>query len=157
MPPNQSGAAAGRPGKPGTTAICRHCKLAGRLHCPEAKAYLPSACVWLTGSAARRPRYYEQLITSAVRSRDPYQTVSRGWIVRRLSPDSNPIEIADLGKRDDEVLLYAMTQETANVHLGTRERVQRVLRDVRGPEGKVVALGGKGDGEGHGTRMGSIH
>ena len=109
----------------------------------EAKAYLPSACVWLTGSAARRARYYEQLITSAVRSRDPYQTVSRGWIVRRLSPDSNPIEIADLGKRDDEVLLYAMAQETANVHLGTRERVQRVLRDVRGRKAKWLRSAGK--------------
>jgi hypothetical protein len=109
----------------------------------EAKAYLPSACVWLTGNAARRPRYYEQLITSAVRSRDPYQRVSHNWIVRRLSPDSNPIEIADLGDRDDEVLLYAMAQETANVHLGTRERVQRVLRDVRGRKAKWLRSAAK--------------
>ena len=109
----------------------------------EAKASLPSACVWLTGSAARRPRYYEQLITSAVRSRDPYQTVRRGWIVRRLSPDSNPIEIADLDERADEVLLSAMAQETANVHLGTRERVQRVLRDVRGRKAKWLRSAGK--------------
>src|SRR6202022_2538443 len=108
-----------------------------------AQAYPPAAGVWLTGSAARRPRYYEQLITSAVRSRDPYQTVSRGWIVRRLSPDSNPIEIADLGKRDDEVLLYAMAQETANVHLGTREGVQRVLGDVRARRGKGWRAAGK--------------
>src|SRR6202022_1881747 len=97
-----------------------------------AQAYPPAAGVWLTGSAARRPRYYEQLITSAVRSRDPYQTVSRGWIVRRLSPDSNPIEIADLGKRDDEVLLYAMAQETANVHLGTGGGEKGGLRGGRG-------------------------
>jgi len=109
----------------------------------EAKAYLPSAYVWLTGNAPRRPRYYEQLIMSAVRSRDPYQNVNHGWIVRRLSPDSNPIEIADLGKRDDEVLLYAMAQETANVHLGTRKRVQHVLRDLRGRKRKWLRSAGK--------------
>jgi hypothetical protein len=88
MLPIQSGASAGRLGKPRTTAVCRHCKLAGRLHCP--------------GS---------QSVSAVRRSRDPYQKVSRGWIVRRLSADSNPIEIADLGKRDDEVLRYAMAQE----------------------------------------------
>jgi hypothetical protein len=109
----------------------------------EAKACLPSACVWLTGNPARRPRYYDQLIMSALRSRDPYQKVNHGWIVRRLSPDSNPIEITDLGKRDDEVLLYAMAQETANVHLGTREKVQRVLRDVRGRKRKWLRSSGK--------------
>ena len=109
----------------------------------EAKAYLPSACVWLAGHAARRPRYYEQLITSAVRSRDPYQRVNRGWIIRRLSPDSNPIEIVDLGQRDDEVLLYAMAQETANVHLGTQKKVQHVLRDLRGRKAKWLRTAGK--------------
>jgi hypothetical protein len=109
----------------------------------EAKAYLPSACVWLAGNAARRPRYYEQLITSAVRSRDPYQEVSHGWIIRRLSPDSNPIEIADLGLRDDEILLYAMAQETANVHLGTQKRVLDVLRDMRGRKAKWLRSAGK--------------
>jgi hypothetical protein len=80
---------------------------------------------------------------SALRSRDPYQKVNHGWIVRRLSPDSNPIEIADLDKRDDEVLLYAMAQETANVHLGTREKVPRVLRDVRGRRRKWLRSAGK--------------
>jgi hypothetical protein len=110
----------------------------------EAKAYLPSACVWLAGTAVRKPSYYERLITSAVRSRDPYQGVSRGWIVRRLSPDSNPIQISDLAERDDEVLLYAMAQETANVHIGTRNRVERVLRDVRGRKAKWLRSAGKG-------------
>jgi hypothetical protein len=109
----------------------------------EAKAYVPSACVWLARSAARTPRYYEQLITSAVRSRDPYQKVSHGWIVRRLSPDSNPIEIADLDERDDEVLLCAMAQETANVHLGTPQSAGRVLRDVRGRKAKWLRSAGK--------------
>jgi len=32
----------------------------------EAKAYLPSASVWLTRNTGRRPGYYEQLITAGV-------------------------------------------------------------------------------------------
>jgi hypothetical protein len=69
---------------------------------------------------------------SAVRSRDPYQHVIGKWIIRRLSPDSNPIEVSTLpGERDDEILLYAMGQEAANVHLGTPARVKRILGDLR--------------------------
>jgi hypothetical protein len=109
----------------------------------EAKAYLPSASVWLTRNTGRRPGYYEQLITAAVRSHDPYQKVSHNWIVRRLSPDSNPIDFSDLpNERDDEVLLYAMAQETANVHLGSRGR-ERVLRDVRGRKAKWLRAAAK--------------
>jgi hypothetical protein len=42
---------------------------------------------------------------------DPYQLVTGKWVIRRLSPDSNPIELAHLpDERDDEVLLYAKAQ-----------------------------------------------
>ena len=48
-------------------------------------------------------------MAGAVRSRDPYQTIAGGWLVRRLSPDANPIDIATLPKqRDEETLLRAM-------------------------------------------------
>ena len=98
----------------------------------EAKAYLPSACVWLRRRGRDQTCYYEKLITLATRSRDPYQKVVGKWIVRRLSPDSNPIEISDLPtERDDDILLYAMAQETANVHLGTRGVRERIVRDLR--------------------------
>ena len=98
----------------------------------EAKAYLPSACLWLEGRTRDSVGHYERLITLASRSPDPYQKVVRNWIVRRLSPDSNPIEIAELpSKRDDEVLLNAMAQDAANVHLGTRNMHERILRDLR--------------------------
>lgn len=40
-----------------------------------------------------------------------------GWLIRRLDPDSNPIDIMDLPKeRDEERLLHAMGAEAANVH-----------------------------------------
>ena len=98
----------------------------------EAKGAVPSACVWKDGKTGRGERYYERLISSAVRSHDPYQKVERGWVVRRLSPDSNPIEIDGLPKKRDEYqLLHAMGQEIANVHLGSARRVKSVLKDLR--------------------------
>lgn len=55
--------------------------------------------------------YYEKAIRTASRAPDPYQLVTGKWIIRRLSPDSNPIELAHLpDERDDEVLLYAKAQ-----------------------------------------------
>src|SRR6202167_1530449 len=59
----------------------------------EAKAMLPSSCVWLSGRVGRSQSYYGQAITAAVRSRDPFQKIVGTWLIRRLSPDSNPIEI----------------------------------------------------------------
>ena len=98
----------------------------------EAKATVPSASLWKDGKTGRGERYYERLISSAVRSHDPYQKVVRGWVVRRLSPDSNPIEIDDLPKERDEYrLLHAMGTEVANVHLGSARRVKSVLKDLR--------------------------
>jgi hypothetical protein len=69
---------------------------------------------------------------SAVRARDPFQCVIGPWIIRRLSPDANPISLADLpAKRDEAVLLAAMGAETANVHLGTSRQRARILADLK--------------------------
>ena len=98
----------------------------------EAKAMLPSSCVWLSGRVGRIQSYYRQAISAAVRSRDPFQRIDGTWLIRRLSPDSNPIEIEDLPKkRDEEALLHAMGTEAANVHLGSRRVVNRILQDLR--------------------------
>ena len=70
---------------------------------------LPSACVWLDGRIRNRQSYYQKAIQFAVRSHDPFQKVVGAWLIRRLSPESNPIEIADLPEeRDKGTLLYAM-------------------------------------------------
>ena len=67
-----------------------------------------------------------------MRSRDPFQKIQGTWLIRRLSPDSNPIEIEDLPKkRDEEALLHAMGTEAANLHLGSRRVVNRILQDLR--------------------------
>ena len=98
----------------------------------EAKAMLPSSCVWLNGQTGYRRFYYEEAIESAVRSHDPFQKVVGRWLIRRLSPESNPIEIADLPQeRDEETLLHAMGSEAANVHLGRESQTKNILKDLR--------------------------
>ena len=98
----------------------------------EAKATVPSASLWKEGKRGRGERYYERAIASAVRSHDPYQRVIGDWLIRRLSPDSNPIGIDNLPKkRDEHKLLHAMGKEVGNVHLGQRRQRTRILQDVR--------------------------
>jgi hypothetical protein len=98
----------------------------------EAKATVPSACSWLQDDAGSRQSYYEQAIESAVRSRDPFQVIDGSWLIRRLSPDSNPIDIQTLPKhRDEQLLLFSMGAEAANVHLGSRRQVARIQDDLR--------------------------
>jgi uncharacterized protein (DUF2252 family) len=99
----------------------------------EAKAMVPSACAWLNGKVGNRQSYYEKAIQSAVRSHDAYQKIVGAWLIRRLSPDSNPIEIDDLPEeRDEEALLHAMGSEAANVHLGSSLQAKRILKDLHG-------------------------
>jgi hypothetical protein len=98
----------------------------------EAKMMVPSACIWLNGHSGGRNTYYEQAIASAVRAHDPFQKIAGRWIIRRLSPDSNPVEIARLPKiRDEETLLHAMGAEAANVHLGSRRQRKSILQDLQ--------------------------
>jgi hypothetical protein len=97
----------------------------------EAKAVVPSAWVWLEGKTRHDQPHYEAAISSAVRSHDPFQEVIGRWLIRRLSPDSNPIDIQNLPKqRDEEMLLHAMGSEAGNVHVGTKRQVQNILRDL---------------------------
>jgi hypothetical protein len=107
-------------------------KLHGGFIAREAKAVVPSASVWLEGKIAHGQSYYERTMRSSIRSCDPYQRVIGTWILRRLSPDSNPIEIDELPKkRDEETLLKAMGSEAANVHLGSERRGTKILNDLR--------------------------
>lgn len=58
--------------------------------------------------------------------------VCGSWLIRRLSPDSNPIDIQTLPKhRDEEVLLKAMGAEAANVHLGTKRQTKKIWKDLK--------------------------
>jgi Uncharacterized protein conserved in bacteria (DUF2252) len=98
----------------------------------EAKSMLPSACSWLNDEVGHRQSNYEKAISSAIRSPDPFQVIEGSWLIRRLSPDSNPIDIQNLPKdRDVSILLHAMGSETANVHLGTKGQTTKILNDLR--------------------------
>jgi hypothetical protein len=98
----------------------------------EAKLMVPSACSWLSEHSEHRQSWYEKAISSAVRSPDPFQVIDGSWLIRRLSPDSNPIDIQLLPKHsDEEMLLTAMGNEAANVHLGTRNQTKRILKDLK--------------------------
>jgi hypothetical protein len=116
-------------GQPRFVAIAKWC---GAFIAREAKATIPSSCVWLNGKVAHCQTYYEKAIKSAVRSPDPYQEMVGIWLIRRLSPDANPIEIEDLPKKRDEmILLHAMGAEAANVHLGTSHQRKKILNDLQ--------------------------
>ena len=66
------------------------------------------------------------------------------WLIRRLSPDSNPIEIADLPKeREEETLLYAMGSEVANIHLGSRQRIKTRVQDLNHRKGNWLRAAAK--------------
>jgi uncharacterized protein DUF2252 len=98
----------------------------------EAKSTVPSACAWLSDQVGKRQSWYEKAISSAVRSSDPFQVIDGSWLIRRLSPDSNPIDIQTLPKHSDEgMLLTAMGSEAANVHLGTKTQTKKILKDLK--------------------------
>jgi Uncharacterized protein conserved in bacteria (DUF2252) len=98
----------------------------------EAKLMIPSACSWLNDQIEHRQSWYERAIRSAVRSPDPFQLIDGPWLIRRLSPDSNPIDIQTLPKHSDEaMLLYAMGSEAANIHLGTKGHAKQIVNDLK--------------------------
>lgn len=97
----------------------------------EAKELVPSGCVWASPQKLPQKVRCEELITCAVRVRDPFVHVRGNWIVRRLAPDCSRIELSTLPKsRDEALLLHSMGWETANVHLGSREAVRAIVRDL---------------------------
>jgi hypothetical protein len=109
----------------------------------EAKAMVPSSCAWEAGGVGPIQHYYRKALAGAVRSRDPFQKIVGTWLMRRLSPDSNPIEITDLNMGDEEVLLHAMGSEAANVHLGSKRAVRHILRDLRRRKGNWLRSAAK--------------
>ncbi len=97
----------------------------------EAKALLPSACVWADGGKGSEKIRYEDVISHAARAIDPYVHLRGSWIVRRLAPHCSRIELSTLPKkRDEERLLHAMGFETANIHWGSKDAMRAVHRDL---------------------------
>jgi len=106
----------------------------------EAKVLVPSACAWATGKDDDEP-LYDKIVLQSIRCPDPFLTVRKGWLVRRLAPDCSRVELTALPKdRDEYKLLEAMGMETANVHLGSKQLIAKVKRDLgRRPKGWLHA------------------
>jgi hypothetical protein len=109
------------------TAIAEWC---GGKIAREAKALLPSACVW-AGGLSTNGIYYSRMLSSAVRTPDPFLMVKGGWVLRRLSPYCSRIELSQMPRSHDaKKLLRAMGRELANVHSVTRRAMTAVRRDL---------------------------
>ena len=98
----------------------------------EAKALVPSGYLWAIGeNNGPIEILYQAILTRARRACDPFVQLRGQWIVRRLAPDCSRIELASLPtERDEARLLHAMGWETANIHLGSRDTVGAVRRDL---------------------------
>jgi hypothetical protein len=118
-------AGVGSLGRPRFVAIAESC---GGLIAREAKAWAPSAAVWLRGLTGRTTDNVT-LLRRAVRAADPFFCVRDGWIVRRLAPDCRGIELETVpDDRDELKLLRAMGWETGNLHLASGR--DRILKDL---------------------------
>ncbi len=103
----------------------------------EAKALVPSACVWAGKQRAAGTLRYEEIVNRAVRVRDPFVRLQGNWVLRRLAPDCSRIALFMLpAKRDEERLLYSMGWETANIHLGNRAAIPHILNHLKKHSGQ---------------------
>ncbi len=96
----------------------------------EAKAVLPSVWLRAQGDRATRIRCAE-LAGGRYRAPDPWYGLSKGIVVRRLSPNNRKIEAGD----DPEILLSdemldLMGFEIASVHMGVAKRAGAIKRDL---------------------------
>src|SRR5215213_7839940 len=109
----------------------------GGLVAREAKAAVPSAVHMDEADRRDRVLDHRRVRALAFQPRDPEFLLTRKWIVRRLSPEANKIELDRIEKlyRDEPdkagkaraLLVAAMGTEIANVHLGTAA-LRRLLR-----------------------------
>lgn len=98
----------------------------------EAKALTISACLWEKKAINGSEILYQKILDRSVRVLDPWVHLSGSWIVRRLAPDCSRVELAALPKdRDEQKLLRAMGQETANVHAGDVAMKAGILYDLQ--------------------------
>jgi hypothetical protein len=102
----------------------------GGLAAREVKAWLPSAWGWARGRIKDRP-YATRLIERSPPPHDPYYSVRKEWVVRRLGPHCGRIELTQFPKkRDEREILKCMGRAAANMHLASPDQCPKVLRDL---------------------------
>jgi hypothetical protein len=108
----------------------------------EAKAIVPSAAVWAhtVGPLTATGGAFDHLLRTSKRSPDPFLHTRNGFVVRRLAPDTDKIEITSLGRAQEVELAALMGMEVANVHLATPGAAAAVVSDLeRRPDGWLLA------------------
>lgn len=96
-----------------------------------AKALAPSASFFLQSTNAAPKIFYKKILAEAVRCPDPFVSVKDTWVVRRLAADCSRIDIGALPESGDEnMLLYCMGWETANIHLASSHKRKDILADL---------------------------
>jgi hypothetical protein len=104
----------------------------GGLAVREAKALVPSAWSWAFG-ADDAPILFESLATGKYRSPDPFMQVRSNFIIRRIAPDSNKIDLAaEDAKEYGPKLLSAMGVDLASIHLAEGLDADLIVRDLNG-------------------------
>jgi hypothetical protein len=108
----------------------------------EAKAFMPSAAVWAgtAGPPLAAESAFGHLLAASKRSPDPFLHTNNGFVVRRLAPDTNKIEIKKLGRLLEVELAALIGIEVANVHLATSGAANAIVSDLEGrPAGWLLA------------------
>lgn len=118
-------------GKPRYVALAN---LLGAWVAREAKALTPPASAAFHPERHARSRILD-VIATAVRCPDPFFSLEGNWIIRRLAPRCSRIELRTLhDPRHEKTLFESMGAETANIHCGTPEARQPILRWIKSQE-----------------------
>ena len=105
----------------------------GGLIARETKELGPSAWFWARGLKRHPGLQVERVLKQAVRCRDPFMHVRKGWTARRLAPHCFRIDLDTLDDEHDELcLLSSMGAETANIHCGDPKKIKLIRRDLAG-------------------------
>lgn len=120
-------AGAGSLGLPRFVALSRE---RGALIAREAKARVPGVLAW-AGLGDYEPNAYRMLIEKSVRAQDPFVWVNKSWLIRRLGPHCEQIELSDIDRKKPLIrVVEAMGAETANVHRNLKKAGTKILRDL---------------------------
>lgn len=120
-------AGAGSLGRPRWIGLAEWC---GGPVVREAKAVLPSVWLRARGDRAARIRCAE-IAGGRYRAPDPWYRISKGIVVRRLSPNNRKIEAdADPAILLSDEMLDLMGFEIASVHMGVADRAGAIKRNL---------------------------
>ena len=97
----------------------------------EAKALLSSGWDWAAGNAGRPSRLSDAL-NAENSAPDPFLHTDRGFMVRRIAPDTRKVERnSDFDQKLDAKLLRAMGSEIGSIHASTSQLRPAILDDLK--------------------------